>query len=79
MQNIDKYVIDNNSEFFTTDEVGFDIVTYVSDLISEFAKLGIVVIGVSKDSLESHKNFISKQDLHVDLLSDPELILHKEL
>jgi hypothetical protein len=36
MQNIDKYVIDNNSEFFTTDEVGFDIVTYVSDLISEF-------------------------------------------
>lgn len=50
-----------------------------SDLISEFAKLWIVVIGVSKDSLESHKNFISKQDLHVDLLSDPELILHKEL
>ena len=50
-----------------------------SHLISEFAKLKIVVVWVSKDSIDSHKNFISKQELSVDLISDPDLILHKEL
>ncbi len=50
-----------------------------SSLISEFAKLKIVVVWVSKDSIESHKNFITKQELSVDLISDPELVLHKEL
>lgn len=35
----------------------------------------IPVIGVSKDSVKSHRNFIDKQQLKVKLLSDPEHIL----
>lgn len=50
-----------------------------SCMVEEFKKLGIVLIGVSKDSLESHKKFITGHDLQIDLISDPELILHKEL
>lgn len=50
-----------------------------SALKSEFSDLGITLIGVSKDSIESHKKFIEKQDLSIDLISDPELVLHKQL
>jgi peroxiredoxin Q/BCP len=50
-----------------------------SCMLEEYKKLWITVIGVSKDSVESHQNFISTQDLWVDLISDPELTLHKEL
>ena len=50
-----------------------------SSLKSEFAKLGYKLVWVSKDSIESHKRFIEKQDLKNDLISDPDLILHKEL
>lgn len=45
----------------------------------DFAKLWITVIWVSKDGIESHAHFIEKHDLWIDLVSDPELILHKEL
>lgn len=34
---------------------------------------GAVVLGVSKDSVRSHKNFETKHDLPFTLLSDPEL------
>lgn len=44
----------------------------------EFEKVWISLIWVSKDSIESHKKFIEKQDLSVDLISDSGLILHKE-
>lgn len=37
---------------------------------SEFAKLDTVVLGVSKDSCESHQSFIDKFGLKVDLLAD---------
>lgn len=50
-----------------------------SSLKEEFTKLGVTIIWVSKDSIESHKKFIEKQELTIDLISDPELILHKEL
>lgn len=40
-------------------------------LAAEFAKLDTVVIGVSRDSCESHQAFIAKYGLKVDLLSDP--------
>jgi thioredoxin-dependent peroxiredoxin len=36
----------------------------------EFAALDTVIIGVSKDSCVSHRNFISKYDLELDLLAD---------
>jgi len=39
----------------------------------EFEKLGVVVIGISKDSVKSHKNFAEKYGLPFILLSDPEL------
>ena len=39
-------------------------------LASEFAVLDTAVIGVSKDSCESHQAFIDKYGLAVDLLSD---------
>ena len=39
-------------------------------LASEFAKADTVVLGVSKDSCDSHQAFIDKFGLKVDLLSD---------
>lgn len=50
-----------------------------SCMISEYKNLWITLIWVSKDSVESHQKFISGQDLWVDLISDPDLVLHKEL
>lgn len=50
-----------------------------SCMINDFESLWYKVIGVSKDSLESHKKFIEKQGLDLDLISDPDLVLHKEL
>jgi len=38
---------------------------------------GAVVLGVSKDSLKSHGNFINKYDLNFPLLSDTDLEVHK--
>lgn len=39
-------------------------------LASEFAKVDTVILGVSKDSCESHQAFIDKFGLKVDLLAD---------
>lgn len=39
-------------------------------LATEFAELDTVIIGVSKDSCESHQAFIDKFDLNVILLAD---------
>ncbi len=44
--------------------------------LHDFEKLGAVVLGVSPDSVESHKKFREKHSLKVTLLSDPE---HKVL
>ena len=41
-----------------------------TELASEFAKADTVVLGVSKDSCESHQAFIDKFGLKVDLLAD---------
>lgn len=38
----------------------------------EFARLGVPVLGISKDSVKSHRNFATKQNLPFVLLSDPE-------
>lgn len=48
-------------------------------MVDDFKKLGITLVGVSKDGIESHKKFINSQELDIDLISDPELVLHKEL
>ncbi len=40
--------------------------------LKDFEELGAVVLGVSKDSVKSHKNFQTKHNLKITLLSDPE-------
>jgi len=57
----------------TTEACGF------RDQFLEFAHRGITVIGVSKDSVKSHKKFAEKFDLQFTLLADTELILIKAL
>ena len=44
-----------------------------SELNTQFEEKGAVVLGVSKDSVASHKRFEEKQNLSFTLLSDPEL------
>lgn len=43
-----------------------------TELLPKFKKKNAVVIGISKDSIESHDKFICKYDLKLTLLSDPE-------
>lgn len=43
-----------------------------SESIQDFETLQCAVYGVSPDSVQSHAKFISKKDLKVELLSDPE-------
>jgi peroxiredoxin len=50
----------------TTEALGF------SEAAGKFEKEGAVIIGVSKDSVESHQKFKKKHGLPFTLLSDPE-------
>lgn len=50
-----------------------------TQLQSEFKAKGYRIVGVSKDGVRSHKNFIEKQELNLLLLSDKEQELIKEL
>ena len=50
----------------TKEAIGF------SESLKAFGKLGIPVIGVSRDSLESHEKFRKKHKLKIALGSDPE-------
>ena len=43
-----------------------------ADLYPQFLEKGAVVLGVSKDSVDSHKKFEEKNGLPFTLLSDPE-------
>jgi len=51
----------------TKEAIGF------SEALAKFKKLGVDVIGVSKDSLESHAKFRKKHKLKVALGADPDL------
>jgi len=48
------------------------------DINDEIRKLGAEVIGISKDSVDSHNKFISKHQLNFLLLSDPDSKVIKE-
>ncbi|NPA22097.1 MAG: peroxiredoxin [Candidatus Micrarchaeota archaeon] len=48
-----------------------------NQLLPEFERLGVKVVGLSKDSLESHKRFAQKLGLRFPLISSEDLI--KEL
>ncbi|PID27652.1 MAG: thioredoxin-dependent thiol peroxidase [Candidatus Cloacimonadota bacterium] len=43
-----------------------------TELSEEFKKARAEIVGVSKDSVKSHKNFCEKKNLNLILLSDPE-------
>lgn len=43
------------------------------DNFGQFREKGVVVIGISKDSIKAHTNFAAKNDLPFLLLSDPDL------
>jgi len=49
-----------------------------TNLKKEFEDLGYQIVGVSKDSVETHKKFIQKHNLQISLISDPDLELHNK-
>jgi thioredoxin-dependent peroxiredoxin len=49
-----------------------------TDLIGDFQKSKAVVLGVSKDDLDSHKKFKTDHKIAFPLLSDPDLKVHKK-
>lgn len=48
------------------------------DNLSKIRELGVVVLGISKDSIESHKKFYDKYALNFTLLSDPTMEVIKK-
>ena len=49
-----------------------------SKLYKEFKKLNCDIFGISKDSIESHKKFISKFKIPFQLLSDEKIVALKK-
>lgn len=43
-----------------------------TNLYPEFQELGVDIIGINGDSIESHQNFHTKNHLQIKLLSDPD-------
>ncbi|MDA3913314.1 peroxiredoxin [Oleiagrimonas sp.] len=44
------------------------------DLYKRFKRLGVEIVGVSRDSVKSHANFAAKHELPFPLVSDPDEI-----
>jgi len=42
------------------------------DAYSDFQKANTTILGVSRESIRSHQNFINKQEFPFDLISDPD-------
>lgn len=49
-----------------------------SQLLPDFEKKGVQIIGVSRDSEVSHCSFIAKQGLQIGLITDSDLALHHQ-
>jgi peroxiredoxin Q/BCP len=47
------------------------------DNYNQFQQQGYEILGISKDSEKSHRNFIAKQSLPFNLLADTELKVHE--
>ncbi len=47
------------------------------DAFEQFKKAGIVVLGISRDTVKAQKKFKDKYKLPYDLLADPDLVLIK--
>ena len=50
-----------------------------SENVKEFDRLNINIFGLSKDGIESHQKFANKYNLEVELISDPDIHLIKQL
>lgn len=61
----------DNTPGCTREACGFN------DALARLKKTGTVVLGVSKDSLNTHEKFIAKFELGFPLLSDPEKTVHE--
>ena len=48
------------------------------DAKGRFTRQKTIILGVSRDSIKSHENFIAKQNFNFDLLSDADEILCKQ-
>lgn len=48
-----------------------------NDLYPQFEEKGAVIIGISKDIVKSHKNFLQKYNLNFTILSDEDLVAIK--
>lgn len=55
----------DNTPGCTTQAVDF------TEKLADFEALGYDIIGVSRDSIESHQKFIEKKELQIPLISDP--------
>lgn len=56
----------DNTPGCTTQAIDF------TEKLHEFDALGYDIIGVSRDSIDSHKKFIEKKELQIPLISDPD-------
>ena len=63
----------DNTSGCTTEALEF------GELYDEFAKLNTEVVGISRDSIRTHNNFIEKHSLPFMLLSDPDRELFERL
>tara|TARA_B100000963_G_scaffold307814_1_gene282995 strand:- start:3256 stop:3708 length:453 start_codon:yes stop_codon:yes gene_type:complete len=88
-----KFLIDSDSTISISDLGGKKLVVYFypkddtpgctkealefSNLKSEFNRKNVNIIGVSKDSIDKHKKFISKYKLNLKLASDEDLKICK--
>ncbi len=61
----------DNTSGWTTEALEFQ------ELLPEFEKLGVKIVGVSRDSLQSHEKFRTKQGITFPLLSDPDHTVHE--
>ena len=59
----------DNTSGCTREAIGF------SERLAAFDALGMTVIGVSKDSVASHRKFADSKGLKIKLLSDPDHVL----
>lgn len=66
------FYIKDNTKSCTIQAVDF------SANVEDFQKMDAQIIGISSDSPKSHKNFIIKNNLKIELLSDPENTVSKK-
>lgn len=67
--------------FYTMDNTEYDALEArgFMDYLNQFESLGVNVVGVSRDSIDSHLRFSKKFNLSYPLISDPKEILLEQI